>query len=278
MNVLPNILGDGIVDQVLQAMAVMLFLYVFLSVLNNFGILYLTWLEMSTTLQPHTTNVTDTYSQEPNIDTSKTCFPSRNEVNGTEFTYSIFLNFTANSFSNDPNRLRHIFHKGSPPPDGYPLIAPGVFCHADQNTLRVMMGSSDRWDNFVDIPNIPVGKWFHLVITCKGRSIDVYINGNVIQRLTLGSVPKLNFGDVYLLQNFSNSDTRVNIAPDQQFNVIGAANCSISRFLYFAYSLSYAEIDQLYRQGPSTTVVSASNQIPPYMADAWWVQSYNQGK
>jgi hypothetical protein len=141
-----------------------------------------------------------------------------------------------------------------------------------------MMGSADRWDNFVDIPNIPVGKWFHLVITCKGRSIDVYINGNVIQRLTLGSVPKLNFGDVYLLQNLSNSDTRVNIAPDQQFNVIGAANCSISRFLYFAYSLSYAEIDQLYRQGPSTTVVSASNQIPPYMADAWWVQSYNQGK
>jgi hypothetical protein len=277
MNVLPNILGDGIVDQLLQALAVMLFLYVFLAVLNNIGILYLTYLEMSTALQPNTTNVTDTFAQDPNLDTSKTCYPSRNEVNGTEFTYSIFLNFTANSFSNNPNSLTHIFHKGSPPPDAYPLVSPGVFCLADKNTLRIMMGSADRWDNFVDIPNMPVGKWFHLVISCKGRNIDVYMNGNVIQRMTLNAVPKLNFGDVYLLQNINNTDTRINLPPDQQFNVIGAANCSISRFTYFAYSLSYSEIDALYRQGPSSTVVSASNQIPPYMADAWWVQSF-QGK
>jgi hypothetical protein len=138
------------------------------------------------------------------------------------------------------------------------------------------MGSADKWDNFVEIPNIPVEKWFHLVISCKGRSLDVFINGNVIQRMTLSSVPKLNFGDVYAFQNIANEDTRIDVTPDQRYSVNGKADGMLSRFNYYAYALSYAEIDSLYRQGPSSKIVSAQNQVPPYMADAWWVQSYQQ--
>lgn len=274
--IMPNIVGSGTVDQVLQAVIVVLFVYVFLSILNNAGILYNTWMEMNTVLQPDTTTSTDTYTQEPNLDSSKTCYMSRNETNGTEFTYSIFLNFRNSNFTKEQNSLRHVFHKGSPPPDAYPLVSPGVFTLSDKNTIRVYMGSADKWDNFVDIPNIPVEKWFHLVISCKGRSVDVYINGNVIQRMNLTSVPKLNFGDVYAFQNIANEDTRVDAPPDHRFNINGKADGMLSRFNYYAYALSYAEIDSLYRQGPSSKIVSAQNQIPPYMADAWWVQSYQQ--
>lgn len=270
---MPNIVGTGTIDQIIQSMIVILFMYVLLGVLNNLGILYFTWLEMSTTLQPDTSTASETYTQEPNIETSKTCYPSKNEINGTEFTYACFLNFRSTNFTREANSLRHVFHKGSPPPDAYPLISPGVFTLSDKNTLRIYMGSSDRWDNYVDIPNMPVEKWFHLVITLKGRNLDVYINGNVIQRMTLATVPKLNFGDVYVFQNVTNDDTRL-MTIDQRYNVNGKADGMISRFFYYAYSLSYSEIDNLYRQGPSSKIVSSSNQLPPYMADAWWVQSF----
>jgi hypothetical protein len=273
-SIMPTGLGNSTVDQVIQVVIVMLFMYVLLSILNNAGILYGTWQEMNTVLQPDTSSATDTFTQEPNLDTSKTCFLSRNEAGGTEFTYSVFLNFRNSNFTKEQNTLHHVFHKGSPPPDAYPLLAPGVFTVSDSNTLRIVMNSADKWDNYVDIPNIPVEKWFHLVIACKGRALDVFINGNVIQRMTLTSVPKLNFGDVYAFQAIQNDDTRVGSAPESRYSVNGKADGMLSRLNYYAYALSYAEIDALYRQGPSSKIVSASDQIPPYMADAWWVQSY----
>ena len=273
-SLMPTGLGDSTMDQVIQVVVVMLFMYVLLSILNNAATLYNTWLEMNTVLQPDTSSSTDTYTQEPNIDTSKTCFLSRNEAGGTEFTYSVFLNFRNSNFTTEQNTLRHVFHKGSPPPDAYPLVAPGVFTVSDTNTLRIFMNSADKWDNHVDIPNIPVEKWFHLVLQCKGRAMDVYINGNVIQRMTLTSVPKLNFGDVYAFQAIQNEDNRPGAPPEGRYTINGKADGSLSRFNYYAYALSYAEIDSLYRQGPSSKVVSASDQVPPYMADSWWVQSY----
>jgi hypothetical protein len=274
MDYMPTLTGVNTASQLLQSVLIWFFIYALLSILNNVGILYMTWLEMNTALQPDTSAATDTYTQDPNLDTSKTCFLSRNEPNGTEFTYSVFLFINNNNFTKDTDSLKHVFHKGSPPPDPYPLVAPGVYTMADKNTLRVYMNSADKWDNFVDIPNMPVEKWFHLVISCKGRSVDVYINGNVIQRMNLSSVPKLNFGDVYAFQACATTDDRVNVAPEQRYNVVGSASGSLSRFNYYAYALSYAEIDSLYRQGPSSKIVSASNQIPPYMTDSWWVQTY----
>jgi hypothetical protein len=274
--VMPTIGGTNVGSQLVQIVVVCMFMYVLLSILNNVGILYMTWLEMSTTLQPDTSSATDTYLQDPNGETSKTCFLSRNEPNGTEFTYSVFLFINNNNFTKEADSLKHVFHKGSPPPDPYPLVSPGVFTMANKNTLRVYMNSANKWDNFVDIPNMPVAKWFHLVISCKGRAVDIYINGNVIQRMNLDSVPKLNFGEVYAFQECDVTDTRVDVPPEQRYNVIGKADGSLSRFNYYAYALSYAEIDSLYRQGPSSKIVSANNQVPPYMTDSWWVQSYHE--
>jgi hypothetical protein len=178
----------------------------------------------------------------------------------------------ASPTGNSPVKLKHVFHKGSN--NGFPNLAPAVFVQSTVNTLRVYMNTINQWDNYVEVPNIPVAKWFHLVISCKGRALDIYINGNVIQRMTLTSVPKLNFGDVYAFQSLQNDDTRISASPEARYSVNGKADGMLSRLNYYAYSLSYAEIDSLYRQGPSSKIVSASDQVPPYMADAWWVQSY----
>ena len=86
MDYVPTITGVNTSSQLVQSVVLCLFIYVLLSILNNVGILYNTWLEMNTPLQPDTSSATDTYGQDPNLDSSKTCFLSRNEPNGTEFT------------------------------------------------------------------------------------------------------------------------------------------------------------------------------------------------
>ncbi len=137
------------------------------------------------------------------------------------------------------------------------------------------MNSQTAWGNYVDIPNMPVGKWFHMVISLKGQFMDVYINGNVIQRHRFDSVPKINYGPVYVLQDlyFPQSGT----VPQNLngFMVSGAMKGMISRVKYYSFALNFSQIDRLYREEPSKKIVSPSyNFKPPYMHDDWWVTKY----
>jgi hypothetical protein len=41
------------------------------------------------------------------------------------------------------------------------------------------MNTSSTWNNYVDVENIPVKKWVHVVVMARDNSIEVYINGNI---------------------------------------------------------------------------------------------------
>jgi hypothetical protein len=45
---------------------------------------------------------------------------------------------------------------------------------------------------------------------------------------------------------------------------------------YFSYALSYAEIQNIMNDGPSSKMDSASmtGNIPPYLDDTWWNQGH----
>jgi len=101
------------------------------------------------------------------------------------------------NFTGEKNTFKHVFHKGSK--GVFPLMAPGVFFKSDTNTLRVYMNSSMNWNNYVDIANIPLKKWFHLVVMVKGKALDVYINGNLANRHKFTDIPKLNYGGFYVM-------------------------------------------------------------------------------
>jgi len=213
----------------------------------------------------------------------KLIFNSENEMTGMEFSYSQWLFISPDTFEgivqedcgaksiNQPTFLKHIMHKGSK--DGYPLMAPGLFVEGNKNTLRLYMNSTVKPDNYVEIPNIPIGKWFHLVITLKGKFLDVFVNGNVTVRHEFDVVPKLNFGNVYVLYpvQFPKPGNKLQTS----FRVDNAAKGMVSRLKYFAYALNYSQIDTLYREGPSKTIVSNSyTEVPPYFHDDWWVNKY----
>jgi len=134
--------------------------------------------------------------------------------------------------------------------------------------------------NYVDIPNVPVGKWFHFVVTMKGQFMDVYLNGNIVARKELTTVPKINYGSVFVLEERIFPDASISSSSGPSPNLMGmrfegAMKGMISRVKYYAFAMNYSQIDELYREGPSKKIESPSfSQMPPYLRDEWWVTRY----
>jgi hypothetical protein len=277
------LLSGSMLSQIVLTLVVLLIAYVAFTMLDSAinGI--------SETQKTATTLLQDTYSSQQVIPQNPNSgfpliYPSSNESNGMEFSYSCHLNLSAETFNsnkaaacaanNSPSNsgvnsvvLKHIFSKGAE--SSFPLMAPGVFARGDINTLRVYMNSATTWNNYIEIPNIPIGKWFHLVIVLKGKYLDVYINGNVAMRQEFKDVPKLNYGPLYVFNNRTFPDGTAVAIKD--FIVDGPAKGMISRLQYYAYALNYAQIDTLYRQGASAKMGEAVTSVtPPYMSDNWW--------
>jgi len=152
--------------------------------------------QMAIDLFPATYDSPQTYPQDPNSG-YELILPSRDERNGTEYSYSCFISVQQDTFTGEANTFKHVFSKGSK--GIYPLMSPGVFFMSDKNTLRVYQNTQMKWNNYVDIENFPIKKWVHLVVMVKGKALDVYINGNLANRRTFVDLPKLNYGGFYML-------------------------------------------------------------------------------
>lgn len=278
------VMGPGFIPQLLLTIVVFLLLVAVLNVIETIVNTFTTIDRQTAVLMPDTLTGNMVIPQSASADSP--IYNSVNEVNGMEFSYSMYLFVSPETFESqggvdcgttvantDATALKHIFHRGSR--DGFPLLAPGLFCHGNKNTLRLYMNSTTKWDNYVEIPNIPVGKWFHIVIMMKGKFLDVFVNGNVTVRHEFPTVPKLNYGNAYILSQIKFPKPNSNVKVDG-FKIDGPAKGMVSRLNYFSYALNYSQIDELYRQGPSAKIVtkSISGLTPPYFHDDWWVTKY----
>jgi hypothetical protein len=270
--------NTGPVKQIIIGLSAVVVLYLFLGsieLVNN----YISRLQgYRTELLPityATANKTIQIFQNPNQPTAMLVQPSNNELTGIEFSYSFFINVPQSSYTGTTG-LQHIFHKGSP--SQFPLLGPGVYMHGESNILRVYMNTYDTWNNYVDVDNIPIGKWAHIVIVCKASHLEVFVNGNIKSRLGFDLTPPYqNYGDVYAF-----SQRRFTLRPAQvtsltdEFKVTGAVNGQFSRLYYFSYALSYSEINSLFNQGPSSTMdsTSGSSNSQTYLSDTWWTANF----
>ncbi len=278
------VIGPGLIPQLLLTVVAILALYAIITIAESVVNTFKAFDRQSTVLFQDTTTSRQLIHQSAEAD--NLIYNSENEVNGMEFSYSMYLLISPETFEETVSAgscggkkqqqttfLKQIFHKGSK--DGFPLLAPGLFVHGNKNTLRLYMNSTTKWDNYVEIPNIPIGKWFHLVITMKGKYLDVYVNGNVTVRHEFATVPKLNYGHVYVLypMKFPKNTNDMNVKTN--FRVDNAAKGMVSRLKYYSYALNYSQIDGLYREGPSKKIVSNTyEEKPPYFHDSWWVTKY----
>ena len=108
---------------------------------------------------------------------------------------------------------------------------------------------------FVDIDNIPIQKWVHFTLVCQNKTIMIYINGLLKKSLQLKSIPKQNYGDVYI-------------------NSFGGFDGMLSKFRYHDYALSQVDIQRSVQNGPSSAPCPEIDVLPPYLATNWWQLSY----
>jgi len=222
-----------------------------------------------------------TVVQNPLIPESKTIYFSDNQRSGVEFSYALFINISSATFTGE-KKLYHILHKGYG--QVYPLLGPGIFCWGDTNKLRVFMNCFDTWDNYAEIENIPVDKWFHLTLTCKGNTLYLYINGNLKKKMALSNntPPYQNYGNVYafsprritlnktITTSLENDLEFMGSQPASTMEFDGAVKGMISRVYYFGYALTYSEIQSLINMQPSTVMDSPDMSMVPYLSDTWW--------
>jgi hypothetical protein len=222
-------------------------------------------------------------NQHPNDPYYKLMPFSDNERSGAEFSYSFFLWVNPSSFRQEEGLL-HIMHKGYSFP--YPLMSPGVFLKSNTNSIRVYMNSSQSWNNYIEVENIPVKKWVHITIVGRANGLEIYINGNLTKKLNMeNAVFYQNFGNLYLFNSRSTvsgggtpvlNPTIIPSMNGEMLQLFGTYNGNMSRLVYFSYALSYTEIQTLVNEGPSRKTETNSQDAPPYLEDAWWVTNYNQ--
>jgi len=263
------VLSDSVVAQLIQVAVLIFVVYTVLVAGKSFLDAVMTWSNSTQTLLPYLYDGFQVIYQDPNQDGSVTISPSVNAPSGLEFTYSCFLLLNSRTFQGNQQGLRHIFHKGSP--SYKPLMCPGVYVSNTDNTLVVYMNTLNDWQERCEIPSIPIGKFFHFAIVVRNMDMDIYINGNIVTRKRLSAVPRQNFGDVYVFKH----EPYTSGTPGDDFKVLGPADGMISVLQYAGYAMNYEQIDRQVRAGPSTKLVSATQNLPPYLADDWWVSFYS---
>jgi len=187
--------------------------------------------------------------QNPDNDENIILYRSDNEDGGIEFSYSFWI--LVNDFTFKDKNMKHVFHKGDSKAEV--SYTPAVWIHPDKNTIRINMNTIDSKDNIIDIDNMPVNKWVHLSLVVKQKVVTIYVNGNIKKSKRLESIPRQNFGNVWI-------------------NLFGGFDGYLSKLKYTRRALSYSEVENMVSDGPSTKMSESSGVEPPYLDDDWWLK------
>jgi len=214
--------------------------------------------------------------QDPKMSNSITILRSMNAQDGIEFTWSVWLFISSDALYTGDTNYKHIFSKGNNNTDYcigsdasssnclpgiyYPNNSPGMYLDANKNQLLIVMNTYNEINNTIFIPDIPLNKWFNVILNCQNTKLDVYVNGFVTASHLLNGIPKQNYGDVY----------------------IGGNNlkAQISNLWYWNYSLNINEIQNIMNKGPNLTLLNENAGITHgsnYLSLRWYFYGLNDG-
>jgi hypothetical protein len=194
--------------------------------------------------------------QDPGVRHAIPVLRSKNERQGIEFTWSVWL--MIDDLHYKWGQRKHIFHKGSSKfnadKTAYPNNAPGLYIHPTRNALIVVMNTFTNILEEFTVNDIPLHKWVNVAIRLKGNILDVYVNGRIAVRHVFKDVPKQNYGDVFV-------------------NMNGGYSGGLADLWYHDYALSGLEIMEIVRAGPCLTRPGTKGKpFPPYFALQWYFQ------
>lgn len=257
-------------NSVVAKVAFLLLLLIIFVLLLKFGIYIMGWI-FSLNQDPYlikgtaSGNKMKKFPQDPNKKNAVPIMRSKNQNDGIEFTWATWL-YIKNI--EPQTKFKHIFHKGNPnmgyQPStektgiAYPNNAPGVYLGDNTNSLVVVMNTFKNITEQVEIKDIPFNKWLCLVVRVDGRNLDVYVNGTIVRRHVLNSVPKQNYDDVYVAMN-------------------GGFNGYISNLRYYNYAINLYQIQSLVSSGPDLKMKDKEmlDEEPKYFSVRWFLSGEN---
>lgn len=224
-----------------------------------------------------------TIYQDPRIKGAIPIPRSNNEKTGIEFTWSCWLLYETPPNVGNTNIYEPVFIKGdnSVQQDGALKFTsinngPGVYFGPPNNkdnngapkanSLWILMDTivtpsteSVEANNgvlYIEIPKIPISKFFHLAIRCQNKFVDVYINGTVIYRKNLENVPKQNYYDLQVCPN-------------------GGFNGNLSNLRYYSRALTVVDINAIVLEGPNMNPASQVSALQKntgtnYLSTLWY--------
>jgi hypothetical protein len=168
---------------------------------------------------------------------------SMNEEDGLEFSYSAWILINDYTYGNSEDPI--IFVRGT--------STPKVYFNVEKNILFVTQNTYGR-EETIKIRNMPAEKMFHLGITVKQTSFDVYINGLLHTHKTLEDLPLIE-------------EAPVQVGPN------GGWKGLIGSLIYYNYALSPGEMRSI-----SNTKAVANPALappnPPYFSTSWWIGNH----
>jgi len=206
--------------------------------------------------------------QDPNNVNSIPIVRSKNEEEGLEFTWSVWINIDDLVYKQ--NEYKHVFHKGENNINteknlfgiNFPNNGPGLYIGPVKNELVIIMNTFKTIKEEIIIDDIPLNKWVNVIIRVNNQNVlDVYINGNLARRHILDSVPKQNYGDVYVSAN-------------------GGFSGLTSDLKYYAEAIDLSEIQSIIYNGPNLKMINNSfiNSVPKYLSLRWFFNNDNDNE
>jgi hypothetical protein len=167
---------------------------------------------------------------------------SDNRPYGSEFAYGMWIKIDDWFY----NRLRKkfILVKGSLD-DGNKIssFAPSIYMTSN-NTLRVDIQTFSSINNeFSELNDIPLKKWFHLLVGIQGKNLDIYINGVLAKRKVLDGLPIQNRGPVYVTPAINDNG---NVTDPGFGGLLGDVT-------YYRYYPNQSELLRIIQKQPSET-------------------------
>lgn len=224
---------------------------------------------------------------DPKIKNSIPILRSKNEREGVEFTWSlwIYIDKAHTPSESGSDRYYHVFHKGTKGSRGILGLqnhdaGPGLYIKSTKNTsggntelknslVAVMNTFSGQIENDLKvdgetvIEDIPIRKWFHVALRVEQRNFDVYVNGVLYKRRVLPSLPRQNYGDIHLAQS-DMCDSGNGCGNEQGFQG------ELSSLRYFNNALNPVEIGNIVKVGPNMCADDSDAQYPPYFSTRWY--------
>lgn len=200
--------------------------------------------------------------QDPEYDNAITIKRSLDENGGIEFSWSLWLFLDDSVLKSGSSRYLQIFHKGDDKKDAstelYNIASPGLYLNENQNQLLVTMNTYNNSDTLMDqivVNDIPMNKWFNIIIRVKNKRLDVYINGTIKRAFELEGVPKQNYGDIFVAQGSNLQSSK------------------LSNLRYYDYALNVSDIQKMVKKGANKTLITKnamSDSSSSYLAFDWY--------